>query len=138
MEARNDSVRNKVLILTPVGRDGDLARSVLQQDKLEAEICSDLEELCKKLGAGAGAAVIADEALNGANLEELSDWVKAQPAWSDFPFIILTAGRTLHADMRRRFEATLPLGNVTLLERPLRSMTLLTVVKSALRARSPT
>lgn len=136
MEERNDSFRNRVLVLTPVGRDGHLARSVLQQDHLAAEICSSVEDLCKKLEQGAGAAVIADEALNAANLPSLADWVRKQPAWSDFPFIILTAGRTLRADMRRRFEATLPLGNVTLLERPLRSMTLLTVVKSALRARA--
>jgi len=136
MESRNDLLRNRVLILTPVGRDGDLARSVLQQDRLAAEICFSLEDLCNKLGEGAGAAVIADEALNAASLPELSDWVRAQPAWSDFPFIVLTSGRTLHAEMRRRFEAILPLGNVTLLERPLRSITLLTVVKSALRARS--
>ena len=136
MEERNDSFRNRVLILTPVGRDGDLARSVLQQEQLAADICSDVEDLCAKLQQGAGAAVIADEALKAGNLPSLGDWVRKQPAWSDFPFIILTAGRTLHADMRRRFEATLPLGNVTLLERPLRSMTLLTVVKSALRARA--
>jgi signal transduction histidine kinase/DNA-binding response OmpR family regulator len=136
MEERNESVRNRVLILTPVGRDGDLARSVLQQERFAAEICSGVEELCTKLEEGAGAAVIADEALNAVNLPSLAKWVKTQPAWSDFPFIILTAGRTLHVDMRRRFEATVPLGNVTLLERPLRSMTLLTVVKSALRART--
>jgi signal transduction histidine kinase len=136
MEESNESRRKRVLILTPIGRDGDLARSVLQQDQLAAEICCDVDDLCKKLGEGAGAAVIADEALNAVNLPLLAGWVKAQPAWSDFPFVILTAGRTLHADMRRRFEATLPLGNVTLLERPLRSVTLLTVVKSALRARS--
>jgi signal transduction histidine kinase/DNA-binding response OmpR family regulator len=136
MEERNESFRNRVLILTPVGRDGDLARSVLQQEQLVAEICSDVEELCTKLNEGAGAAVIADEALNAVNIPSLADWVRTQPAWCDFPFIILTAGRTLQADMRRRFEATVPLGNVTLLERPLRSMTLLTVVKSALRART--
>jgi signal transduction histidine kinase len=136
MEERNESLRNRVLVLTPVGRDADLARSVLQQDHLAAEICSDVDDLCKKLGEGAGAAVIADEALNAVNLPALAGWVQKQPAWSDFPFIILTAGRTLHADMRRKFEATLPLGNVTLLERPLRSVTLLTVVKSSLRARA--
>ncbi|HWY49163.1 MAG TPA: GAF domain-containing protein, partial [Bryobacteraceae bacterium] len=135
MEEQNESLRNRVLILTPVGRDGDLARSVLQQDRLTAQICSGVEDLCTKLGEGAGAAVIADEALNAVNLPTLAEWVRNQPAWSDFPFIILTAGRTLHADMRRRLEATVPLGNVTLLERPLRSVTLLTVVKSALRAR---
>jgi len=136
MEERNESSRDRVLILTPFGRDGDLARSVLQQDRLRAELCSDVTDLCIKLEDGAGAAVIADEALNTVNLPSLAHWVKNQPAWSDFPFIILTAGRTLQADMRRRFEAVVPLGNVTLLERPLRSMTLLTVVKSALRARA--
>ena len=47
-----------------------------------------------------------------------------------------TIGLTFPVCMRRRFEATVPLGNVTLLERPLRSVTLLTVVKSALRARA--
>ncbi len=136
MDERNDSFRNRVLVLTPVGRDGDLARSVLQQDRLAAQICSDVEDLCARLQEGAGAAVIADEALSAVTLPSLANWVKNQPAWSDFPFIILTAGRTLHGDMRRRFQATAPLGNVTLLERPLRSVTLLTVVKSALRARA--
>src|SRR5260370_13875548 len=97
MEERDESLRKRVLILTPVGRDGDLARSVLLQDNLAAEICTGVDDLCKKLAEGAGAAVIADEGLNAVNLPLLSDWVKAQPAWSDFPFIILTAGRTLHA-----------------------------------------
>ena len=89
MEERNESLRNRVLILTPVGRDGDLARSVLQQDQLAAEICSGVEDLCAKLNEGAGAAVIADEALNAVNLPSLADWVRTQSAWSDFPFIIL-------------------------------------------------
>jgi signal transduction histidine kinase len=136
MEERNESFRNRVLVLTPIGRDGDLARSLLRQDQLAAEVCSDVKDLCTKLDEGAGAAVVADEALNAVTLPSLTEWVSRQPAWSDFPFIVLTAGRTLHADMRRRFEATIPLGNVTLLERPLRSVTLLTVVKSALRARA--
>ena len=55
MDERNDSFRNRVLILTPVGRDGDLARSVLQQDHLAAQICTDVEDLCARLQEGAGA-----------------------------------------------------------------------------------
>ncbi len=136
MERRSESLRTRVLILTPVGRDAQLACAVLSQDQLVAEICTGVEDLCRKFREGAGAAVIADEALKPDNLPMLSKCVQDQPAWSDFPFIILTGGRSIAADMRRRFEATLPLGNVTLLERPLRSMTLLTVVRSALRARA--
>ena len=72
MEEQNESLRNRVLILTPVGRDGDLARSVLQQDRLTAQVCSGVEDLCTKLREGAGAAVIADEGLNAGNLPSLA------------------------------------------------------------------
>jgi len=127
--------RTRVLILAPVGRDAALACSVLEREQLTAEICPDVAELISKLRAGAGTAVIADEALNG-NIPALQDWVKTQPAWSDFPFIILTGSRALPAKMQERFALMQPLGNITLLERPLRSITLLTVVRAALRARA--
>ncbi len=123
---------SRVLILAPVGRDAELARGLLQREHLDAETCSDVGELISGLEAGAGTAVIADEALNG-RISLLHDWVGAQPAWSDFPFIILTGGKALPQE---RFALMQPLGNITLLERPLRSITLLTVVRAALRARA--
>jgi signal transduction histidine kinase len=131
----NETQRTRVLILAPVGRDAALACAVLQHEHLTAEICADVPELILSLHAGAGTAVIADEALNG-NLPLLRDWVKNQPAWSDFPFIILTGTKALPTKMQERFSLMQPLGNITLLERPLRSITLLTVVRAALRART--
>ena len=128
--------RTRVLILAPVGRDAALACAVLKHEQLTAEICVDVPELIAQLRMGAGAAVIADEALNG-QVPLLRDWVKTQPAWSDFPFIVLTGSRTLAlSKMEERFDLMQPLGNITLLERPLRSITLLTVVRAALRARA--
>src|SRR3984957_5822121 len=127
--------RTRVLILAPVGRDAALACGVLERERLTAEICSGVPELISRLSAGAGTAVIADEALNG-TLPLLHEWVKKQPAWSDFPFIILTGTKALPAKMQERFALMQPLGNITLLERPLRSITLLTVVRAALRARA--
>ena len=119
-----------------MGRDAALACAVLKHEQLTAEICLDVPELIAQLRTGAGAAVIADEALNG-NVPLLRDWVKTQPAWSDFPFIVLTGSRTLaFSKMEERFDLMQPLGNITLLERPLRSITLLTVVRAALRARA--
>ena len=125
----------RVLILAPVGRDAALACAVLQREQLTAEICVSVQELIRELRVGAGAAVIADEALNG-NIPLLHDWVKSQPAWSDFPFIILTGSKALPGKMQERYDLIQPLGNITLLERPLRSITLLTVVRAALRARA--
>ncbi len=125
----------RVLILAPVGRDAALACAVLQRERLAAEVCASVPELIRELRAGAGAAVIADEALNG-NIPVLQDWVKSQPAWSDFPFIILTGSKALPGEMQERYDLIQALGNITLLERPLRSITLLTVVRTALRARA--
>lgn len=135
MPSTPEAVRNRVLILTPFGRDSQLACSVLEQDRLAAEVCPSISDLLRNLEAGAAAAVIAEEVLNG-DFQGVGDWVKNQPAWSDFPFIVLTSGRPHDAGMRRHLELARPLGNVTLLERPVRSFTLLSVVKAALRART--
>jgi signal transduction histidine kinase len=131
----NEISRTRVLILAPIGRDAELARAVLEREQLTAQICRSVDELVSGLREGAGTAVIADEALNG-NIPLLHDWLKTQPAWSDFPFIILTGGKALQGDMQKRFALMQPLGNITLLERPLRSITLRTVVRAALRARA--
>lgn len=134
LESRSQSLRSRVLVLAPVGRDAALACGVLEREQIEASICADLDELVVALGAGAGTAVIADEALNG-DISPLHNWVKSQLAWSDFPFIILTGNRS-PSRIQQRFPLIEPLGNITLLERPLRSLTLLTVVRAALRARA--
>jgi signal transduction histidine kinase/FixJ family two-component response regulator len=135
-EARQEESQPKrVLILAPVGRDATLACGVLEREQLAAEVCASVPELIARLREGAGTAVIADEALNG-NVPLLHDWVQSQPAWSDFPFIILTGNKALPTKLQERFSLIQPLGNITLLERPLRSITLLTVVRAALRARA--
>ncbi len=131
----NETPRSRVLILAPVGRDATLAAAVLSHEQLTAEICPSVSELIAELRAGAGTAVIADEALNG-NIDVLRSWVASQPAWSDFPFIVLTGSKATPGKMQERFALMQPLGNVTLLERPLRSITLLSVVRAALRARA--
>ena len=131
----NEVSRNRVLILAPAGNDAALACAVLQHEQLTAQVCANASALLSELREGAGAAVIADEALNG-NIPLLQDWVETQPAWSDFPFIILTGSNERPAKVQERFALMKPLGNITLLERPLRTFTLLTMVRAALRARA--
>ena len=80
--------------------------------------CEHLDALARPL-EGAGAALVAEEALAGADLElDLSDWLDQQPPWSDFPFVVLANG---HKGVRsaRAFETLDRLRNVVLLERPL-------------------
>lgn len=66
---------------------------------------------------------------------ELHQVVEEQPPWSDFPLILLTIGGRVTALSERLRELRRPLGNIFLLERPIRPETLLSTLEMALRGR---
>jgi signal transduction histidine kinase len=72
---------------------------------------------------------------SGGSTQNLEKWVSNQPAWSDFPFIVLTSRATSPAADVYRLRLLESLGNVSLLERPLNAVTLTSTVRAALRAR---
>lgn len=94
-----------------------------------------VSELSENISQGAGAAIVTEEALRGDTLHELEPVLKQQPAWSDFPVILLVAGGHVTAESERLRRLRSPLGNVLLLERPLRPETLLSTLEAALRGR---
>src|SRR5438270_1105749 len=127
--------RSRVLILAPVGRDAVLTGLLLDRGGVESVVSSDLHGLARSLVDGAGAAVITEEALIGQDMSGVVDWVTHQPSWSDFPFIILLEpGASAEAFSQER-DALQQSGNLTLLERPVGTATLVSAVRAALRAR---
>lgn len=124
----------RTLVLAPQGRDAETISHVLQLNHIDSFTCADIGMLTNELVAGAGAALITDEALESQNLAPLIDWLAAQPAWSDFPFILLTQPRSMPRKSLA-LGALESLSNVVLLERPLNSETLKRATTSALRAR---
>lgn len=80
----------RALILAPLGRDAALARAMLGEAGIQAEVMATLGELVVALDREAGFAVVTEEALARADTAPLSRWRERQPGWSDFPFILLT------------------------------------------------
>jgi two-component sensor histidine kinase len=121
--------RGPVLILAPGGRDGQVAAAILAEVGIGATVCADLDQLVAALN-DSGAAIVAEEALLRADRRSLAEWIERQPPWSDFPFVLLTFREGI-------LDSRMPelLGNVTILERPFHPRTLVSVVRSALRAR---
>ena len=76
-----------------------------------------------------------EEVLHDETIGVLAQQLTDQPAWSDFPIIVLTGGGMTTADTELAVRSRAPLGNVALLERPLRPATLTSAVRSALAAR---
>jgi len=121
--------------LAPHGRDAAVAEAVLREGGLEAATVPDLPALARTLRGGAGFAVVTEDALRGADLRDLAGFIAEQPEWSDFPFIVLTArggGLERNPAAVRLLEI---LGNVTFLERPFHPTSLLSLARSARRAR---
>ena len=133
MVQRTD-IRSRVLVLAPTGRDAAAALEQLRAAGLSGIICSDVSELIGKLDEGAGAAVIAEEAFR-IDLAKLTEWVARQPPWSDFPFVVISSRQFVQKEDARRINLLESLGNVSLLERPLSAVSLMSAVKSGLRAR---
>jgi signal transduction histidine kinase len=131
---RADAARERVLLVAPTGRDASLAAAALRQARIEVTTCRHLEEVAVELVRGAGALLVAQEALDPGGARVLAEWTARQPAWSDLMVLVFTSA-SAPVDPAVALDRLAPLGNVTLLERPLRRTTLVSVVRSALRAR---
>ncbi|MEO7639160.1 MAG: ATP-binding protein [Pseudoxanthomonas sp.] len=127
---------HRVLVLAPIGRDAPATADLLRRSGIGADVCRGYDDLMAELGAGADAAFVAEEALFGKDLAPLAEWIECQQPWSDLPFVILTSRHDEPRVTAWRQQLVSKLGNVTLLERPVQPLTLVSVMRAALRARA--
>jgi signal transduction histidine kinase len=132
----NDALLRRVLVVAPTGRDAPLLADLLRKSGYLCEVCPSISDACAAVRLGAGAGIIAEESLDPKRVAELSDTLRDQPPWSDFPLILLTVSGEVTFRSQRRRAMREPLGNVILLERPVRPETLVSTVENALRSRT--
>lgn len=125
----------QVLVFAPFGKDATLIERVLAQSSIPTRLLATLQELEASISEHVGAAIITEELLQNGAIERLGQKLSGQPPWSDFPILVLTGSGLSTASTELAVRSRAPLGNVTLLERPLRPVTLISAVRSALLAR---
>ena len=123
----------RVIIIAPVGQDARAIANLLTSNRVEALISEDPQEAAQQI-AHAGALVMTEEALEFAQSEKLLDALKCQPPWSELPVIIFTSGGGSRLAQLLDLTAQAA-GSMTLLERPIRTDTLLRTINVALRSR---
>jgi signal transduction histidine kinase len=135
--ARVSRMHNKderVIIIAPVGQDAEAMAGLLDAQGFETQICNGSDEYSQQITDRAGALLLTEEALESPQGSLLLDAVKAQPPWSELPLIILTSGgESRRAGLLNLAAAAA--GSVTLLERPISTLTLTRSVQVALRSR---
>ncbi|RYE91023.1 MAG: PAS domain S-box protein, partial [Myxococcales bacterium] len=122
----------RVLVLMPSVRDAERTAALLRGVEVQSVQCASLGELCREVWAGAGAVLTTEEVVLGDTAGQLAEAMRAQPTWSAMPVLVLAReGATEHIQ-RATSEA---LKSLLIVERPVRTRTLLSVVLSALRSR---
>jgi C4-dicarboxylate-specific signal transduction histidine kinase len=130
---RNHDLRT--VIFTPTGKDGRLIAGLLERQSMSCRVAQSVHDACGLITEGAGAAIISEEAFAGQSISLLLQVLRGQPSWSDFPVILLTVSGRVTAESERLRQLRRPLGNIFLLERPIRPETLLSTLEIALRGR---
>jgi signal transduction histidine kinase len=125
----------RIVILAPIGRDASASADLLRKAGLITHVTRDPTELLTCLASGAGAALVAEEALFNEDLTVFQAWIAQQPPWSDFPFVVLTSQLDHPRAKNWRHALADKLRNVSMLERPVQAITLTTAMQVALRAR---
>jgi signal transduction histidine kinase/ActR/RegA family two-component response regulator len=132
MSCKQAANSQRVLVLSARPRDSRLAIAFLREAGIYADGCASPQALFEAMRQwDLGAVVVAEEVFDPSALDELKRMLPEQPKWSDLPVILFTSGSGGSID---KLLVSLG-GNVTALERPVRSATLVTAVRSALRAR---
>ncbi|MEH3107202.1 MAG: response regulator [Sphingomonas fennica] len=126
----------RVLVCAPYGRDAESVRAVLAAEGYDVRICPTVAAAAAALDDRIGAVMVTEEALAGSG-DVLAAALRAQPAWSDVPFVVLAGRRPMpglsgEIARRRLAEAT---GNTIVLERPLAGFSLVSAIASAMRSR---
>jgi signal transduction histidine kinase/CheY-like chemotaxis protein len=122
----------RLLLRLATPKDAEMTSAVLARAGIAALACGDLAELVVELERGAGALMLAEEALAEAGSARLGESLASQPPWSDISVILVARHG---ADSRTVAQVMESLPNVTVIERPVRVASLVSTVRSTVRAR---
>ncbi|HWP06147.1 MAG TPA: ATP-binding protein [Polyangiaceae bacterium] len=121
----------RVLVVMPSPRDAERTLSLLREHGISSTVCAELDVLSRELERGAGALLLTDEIIAGEPWRQLASVLREQPPWSRVPVVLVA-----HEGAEQiRAWATESLRSPIVVERPVRTRTLLSVLRSALLTR---
>src|SRR5678816_691619 len=128
-----DTIREeRILVFAPTGKDAELTHKVLQAAGMQCFTCRNTEQVLHEMTDGLGALLLVEETLTPDFVDRLSRRIFDQPNWSDLPILLLTSAG---ASSPALTDPVQMLGNVTVLERPVRTLALISAAGAAMRAR---
>src|SRR5688572_6040269 len=123
MMVHDDPQTNVVLVMAPIGADAANIRTVLLANGLAPRVCSSEADLRAGINGDCGAILLTEEALTPQLNKTLGELFDAQPPWSDIPVVLISSVGISNTGPQAAGKLRGARRTVTLLERPLRTVT---------------
>lgn len=135
MEVKDASGSQRILIWTPFGKDAAHLSKVLTLEGFECRICVSADDILSGL-SDVGVIITTQEALGEPQSAKFIAALQKQPSWSALPLIVFYSGSTtidpVHLGARHPLQQ---FADITFLQRPISSSTLIDASRAALRDR---
>jgi signal transduction histidine kinase/ActR/RegA family two-component response regulator len=128
----NDDLSTRVLLLAPTRKDGEITAALLAKGGVTCFVCKDLAQLALEMKQRADALLLTEEVVGAEDIRILLTALEEQPPWSDMPIVMLMKSGVASPAATRILRQ---LNNVTLLERPAATRSVLSAVQAAVRSR---
>ena len=129
--------KGQVLLCAPFGKDAEILTEIVSSEGLCVTHCASLNELAHQFSEGTDFILITEEALVSSSLQAMERALRKQEPWSDIPIILLASAGPTPSRWTTGFVSKLAgNANISILERPVRVPTILSVLRSAKRARN--
>jgi len=115
----------RVLLMPATRRDGAAIGAFLRRQGLCCLVCGDAALAAKSITEDAGALVLTDQALVADGFHLIVESLSSQPSWSDISVVVLSK---VGDESRAMSEIVNRMTNVTLLDRPASTRTLLSTI----------
>jgi len=126
-----------VLLCAPFGKDAEILAEIVASEGLLVAPCSSLNELAHRFSEQTDFILLTEEALVASSLQAMQRALRKQEPWSDIPIILLASAGATPSRWATGFVSKL-VGdaNISILERPARVPTIISVLRTAKRARN--
>ena len=126
------SYSERVVVVAPTVRDGEVACRLLGEAQIDCVVGRTWQDVHDLIGQGIGALMLTDAALADPAFTGLLRALESQPPWSNLPVLALCREGMQAPALG---EALRALSNLTVLDRPSSTRSMVSAVKTALRGR---
>lgn len=121
----------------PFGKDTEILTEIVSSEGLGVTRCVSLNEMAPKVSERTDFVLLTEEALVSTSLQAIQRTLRKQEPWSDIPIILLASAGPTPSRWTTGFVSKLADdANISILERPVRVPTIISVLRSAKRARN--